>query len=60
MKLNVWYFAAAVPLALLVSSGAFGAQIALLGLTLGIFFGTLSLRKRPPLGAPGDATTTNH
>lgn len=60
MKLNVWYLAALLPLALLIASGAFGAQIAVLGLTLGIFFGTLSLRKRPPLGAPGDATTTNH
>ncbi len=59
MKLNVWYLAALLPLGLLVSSGAFGAQIAVLGLTLGIFFGTLSLRKRPPL-SPGDATTTNH
>ncbi len=61
MKLNPWYLAAILPLILLlVSSGAFGAQIAVLGLTLGIFFGTLSLRKRPPIGAPGDATTTNH
>ena len=59
MKLNPWYLAALVPIALLVASGAFGAQIAVLGLTLGIFFGTLSLRKRPPI-APGDATTTNH
>ena len=59
MKLNPWYLAAVVPIALLIASGAFGAQIAVLGLTLGIFFGTLSLRKRPPI-APGDATTTNH
>ena len=60
MKLNPWYLAAIFPVILLVASGAFGAQIAVLGLTLGIFFGTLSLRKRPPLGAPSDATTTNH
>jgi hypothetical protein len=60
MKLNPWYLAAILPVILLVASGAFGAQIAVLGLTLGIFFGTLSLRKRPPLGAPSDATTTNH
>lgn len=59
MKLNPWYLAALLPIAVLVASGAFGAQIAVLGLTLGIFFGTLSLRKRPPI-APGDATTTNH
>jgi hypothetical protein len=44
-----------IPLALLVSSGALGAQLAVLGLALGIFFGTLSLRKP----ASGDATSTN-
>jgi len=55
MKLNVWYLVALIPVALLVSSGAFGAQLAVLGLTLGIFFGTLSLRRQ----TPGDATTTN-
>ena len=39
---------------LLLGSGAMGAQLAVLGLTLGIFFGTLSLR-RPVVGraAPG-------
>ena len=56
MKLNVWYLAALIPLALLASSGALGLQLAVLGLTLGIFFGTISLR-RPQ---PRDATTTNH
>ena len=55
MKLNPWYFAALVPVALVAYNGAFGAQIAVLGLTLGIFFGTVSLRKP----APGDASTTN-
>ena len=55
MKLNPWYFAALIPLALVASNGAFGAQIAVLGLTLGIFFGTVSLRKP----APGDASTTH-
>ena len=54
MKLNVWYLTALIPLALL-ASGAFSAQIAVLGITLGIFFGTLSLGK----SSPGDATTTN-
>jgi hypothetical protein len=56
MKQHVWYLLALVPLALLISSGALGAQLAVLGLTLGIFFGTLSLRKP----TTGDATTTNH
>jgi hypothetical protein len=55
MKLNPWYLVTLVPLALLASNGAFGAQIAVLGLTLGIFFGTVSLRKP----APSDATSTN-
>jgi hypothetical protein len=56
MKLNPWYLVAPIPVALLASHGAFGAQLAVLGVTLGIFFGTLSLR-RPQ---PGDATTTHH
>ena len=55
MKLNPWYLAALVPVALLAADGAFSAQVAVLGVTLGIFFGTLSLGK----AAPGDATSTN-
>lgn len=55
MKLNPLYLAALVPAVLLVAEGTFGAQIAVLGVTLGIFFGTLSLG-RP---TPSDATTTN-
>ena len=55
MKLNPWYLTALIPLALLASNGAFSAQIAVLGLTLGIFFGTVSLRKP----TPSDATTTH-
>ncbi|MCA9599572.1 MAG: hypothetical protein KC776_39960 [Myxococcales bacterium] len=55
MKLNLWYLAALLPLPLIYAGGALGAQFAVLGLTLGIFFGTLSLRKP----AAGDATTTN-
>lgn len=54
MKFNYWYLAAAIPLALLLARGEFGAQVIVLGLTLGIFFGTLSL-KRPP----ADAATTH-
>jgi len=56
MKLNPWYLVAPIPVALLASHGAFGAQLAVLGVTLGIFFGTLSLR-RP---GEGSATTTHH
>ncbi|HET9958777.1 MAG TPA: hypothetical protein VFQ61_29995 [Polyangiaceae bacterium] len=55
MKLNPWYLAP-LPIALLAAHEAFGAQLAVLGVTLGIFFGTLSLR-RPQAG---DATTTHH
>lgn len=55
MKLNLWYLALLMPVLLLAALGGLGAQIAVLGLTLGIFFGTLSLRR----DAPSDATTTN-
>jgi hypothetical protein len=55
MKLNPWYLAALVPMVLLLAGGAFSAQIAVLGVTLGIFFGTLSLGRQ----ASGGATTTN-
>jgi hypothetical protein len=55
MKLNAWYLAAATLLTLTIASqGQYAAQLGVLGLTLGVFFGTLSLR-RPG----GDATTTN-
>ena len=54
-KLNP-YLLAAIPALLLVGRGAYGAQLAVLGVTLGIFFGTLSLR-RP---GEGSATTTHH
>lgn len=45
VKSPVLYLLALVPLALLLGSGLVGAQLAVLGLTLGIFFGTLSLRR---------------
>jgi len=54
-KLNP-YLLAAIPAPLLVGRGAYGAQLAVLGVTLGIFFGTLYLR-RP---GEGSATTTHH
>lgn len=55
MKFNVWYLAALIPLFLLLAQGDYGAQLMVLGLTFGIFFGTLSLRKP----ATGDASTTH-
>jgi hypothetical protein len=55
MNLNPWYLAVPAALTLLAVTGAMGAQLAVLGVTLGIFFGTLSLGK----ARPGDATTTS-
>jgi hypothetical protein len=55
MKLNVWYLLAIIPVAMLATRAEVGAQLVILGLTLGIFFGTLSLGR----SRPGDATTTN-
>lgn len=55
MNLNPWYLVAPVALTLLAVSGAMGAQLAVLGVTLGIFFGTLSLGR----SHPGDSTSTN-
>lgn len=56
MKNSLWYLLLGlVPVLLLASSGAQGAQLTVLGLTLGIFFGTLSLRSP----GPSDATQTH-
>lgn len=55
MSLNPWYLVAPGILALLALTGTMGAQLAVLGVTLGIFFGTLSLGK----ARPGDATSTS-
>ena len=44
MKLNFWYLAALLPLALVLSKSAFGPHFAAIGFTLGISLGTLSLR----------------
>jgi hypothetical protein len=55
MSLNPWYLVAPGALALLALSGTMGAQLAVLGVTLGIFFGTLSLGR----ARSGDATSTS-
>ncbi|HEX4474424.1 MAG TPA: hypothetical protein VH142_05055 [Polyangiaceae bacterium] len=56
MKPNAWSVIAVALLVLVVAwQGHYAAQLGVLGLTLGIFFGTLSLR-RPS----GDATSTGH
>jgi len=54
MNVNPWYLVLPAGLALLAASGAVGAQLAVLLVTLGIFFGTLSLGR----ARPGDATTS--
>jgi hypothetical protein len=45
MRLTPWYLAAIAPLAVAGCSGTFFGHFAVLLLTLGIFFGTLSLGK---------------
>lgn len=55
MTLNPWYLVAPCALAVLAFSGTMGAQLAILGVVLGIFFGTLSLGR----ARPGDATSTS-
>lgn len=55
MKLNPWYLVAPIPVVLMAANGQFGAQLAVLGVTIGIFFGTLALGRPAP-----NATTTNH
>lgn len=56
MKLTPWYLAALAPIAIAGCSGTFFGHVAVLALTLGIFFGTLSLGRGAPSGA---AATTS-
>lgn len=42
-KLTPWFAAALTPLALISLGGAIAGQLAVLAVTCGIFFGTLSL-----------------
>ena len=55
MKLSLWYLLIVIVLAVMAAGAEIGAQLAILGLTLGIFFGTLSLGR----STTGDATTTH-
>jgi hypothetical protein len=61
MKLTAFFLAALAPLFVAGCSGAFLGHFAVLAVTLGIFFGTLSLGKhaQPKLaeGAPGSVET---
>jgi hypothetical protein len=49
MKLTPWYLAAIAPIAIAGCSGALLGHFAVLAVTLGIFFGTLSLGKQPAI-----------
>ena len=50
MKLTPWYLAALAPFAVVGCSGAFYGHLAVLMLTFGIFFGTLSLGRASRTG----------
>ncbi len=55
MRLTPWYLAAIAPVAVAGCSGAFFGHFAVLALTLGIFFGTLSLGKQVATRDPAQA-----
>lgn len=55
MSFSPWLFVVPLALTLLALLGVIGAQVAVLAVTLAIFFGTLSLGRV----RPGDATHTN-
>lgn len=54
MNINPWHVVLPAGLVLLAITGAIGAQLAVLGVALSIFFGTLSLGRT----RTGDATTS--
>jgi hypothetical protein len=56
MRFDYWYLALLVPVALLAAHGQYGAQLLVIALTFGIFFGTISLRRV----TGHDAATTTH
>lgn len=47
MKITPWYLAALAPFAAIGYSGAYLGHAAVVVLTIGIFFGTLSLGRTP-------------
>lgn len=55
MKFNFYYLIALLSLVAAFLAGSIGIQLAVLGVTLGIFFGTLSLRTP----AAADRPSTN-
>jgi len=57
MKLTPWYLAAIAPVAIAGCSGALLGHFAVLAVTLGIFFGTLSLGRQLPAPAASSTDT---
>lgn len=57
MKLTPWYLAALAPVAIAGCSGALLGHFAVLAVTLGIFFGTLSLGRHVPQAPAAEITT---
>ena len=58
MKLTPWYLAAIAPIAIAGCSGALLGHFAVLAVTLGIFFGTLSLGNQTSIApAAADASS---
>jgi hypothetical protein len=55
MKLTPWYLVAFAPIAIAGCSGAFFGQCAVLGVTLCIFFGTLTLGRHRSASAVADS-----
>jgi hypothetical protein len=59
MKLTPWVLAAIAPLAVAGCSGAFFGHFAVLALTLGIFFGTLSLGRHATVAPDAKQSSTS-
>jgi len=55
MKITPWYLAALAPFAAIGCSGAYLGHAAVVVLTIGIFFGTLSLGKTPSASSASPA-----
>lgn len=58
MKFTPWYLAALFPFVVLGMTGAMTAQLAILLVVFGIFFGTLSLNRIAEVSAPKVAPPT--
>jgi hypothetical protein len=58
MMRSYWYFAAVAMAAGLIGLGPYGAPLAVVGLALGIFFGTVSIRGH--LLSPGRPNPTQN